>query len=156
MQESPYLWELKSFNNLTATELYLILQLRNEIFVVEQNCPYQDCDGKDFEGFHLCCFKEKKLVAYARLLPKGVSYNDAASIGRVVVDASERGKSLGKELMKKSIKFIDLIFGKVDVKIGAQSYLRRFYESLSFDQVLGTQEYLEDGIPHLTMQLNRQ
>lgn len=155
MESKIISWKTKSFDELTAKELYEILKLRNQIFVVEQNCPYQDCDEKDFDAFHICGWKDEQLIAYSRILPIGISYPDAASIGRVVVAAAERRNNFGKELMLQSIREVNSIFGKVPVKIGAQSYLKNFYESLSFIQVKDTEEYLEDGIPHITMELSR-
>src|SRR5436190_21567034 len=97
-------WQLKAFNELNASELYSILQLRNEVFVIEQNCVYQDADNKDQGSYHFTGWRNDKLIAYARLLPKGIAYNDYVSIGRVVTAPSERGNSIGKELLKKSIE----------------------------------------------------
>ncbi len=143
-------WQCKTFSELTNEELYKILQLRNEVFVVEQNCPYQDCDNKDLKAHHLTGWNGDILVAYTRLLPKGISYPDAASIGRVVTSPAFRGKNLGRELMLKSMESIYTLFGHVPITIGAQLYLKRFYESFSFlQQGAG---YLEDGIPHITME----
>ncbi len=142
-------WHCKSFSELTTEELYKILQLRNEVFVVEQNCPYQDCDGKDLKAIHLSAWQGEKVVAYTRLLPIGVSYPDAASIGRVVTSPAFRKQSLGKILMKKSIENACLFYGSVPITIGAQLYLKAFYESFGFVQA--GEPYLEDGIPHITM-----
>ena len=142
-------WQCKLFNELTNKELYKILQLRNEVFVVEQNCAYQDCDNKDFKSYHLSGWKGDDVVAYSRLLPKEVSYADAASIGRVVTSPSARGKGLGKELIDKSLENIELLFGNIQVTIGAQPYLKKFYEGFSFLQ--DGDIYLEDGIQHITM-----
>jgi ElaA protein len=143
-------WQCKTFSELTNEELYKILQLRNEVFVVEQNCPYQDCDGKDVTAHHLCAWKEEKLLAYTRLLPRGISYPQAASIGRVVTSPAVRRQNLGKQLMLNSIEKIYFLFGQVPIIIGAQLYLKAFYESFNFVQV--DDGYLEDGIPHITMQ----
>ena len=96
-------WQCKFFSELTNEELYKIIQLRIDVFVVEQNCVYQDCDGKDLESFHFTGWDENNLVAYTRLLPKGISYPGAASIGRVINARSARGQNLGKQLMTKSI-----------------------------------------------------
>ena len=144
-------WSCKAFHELTPAELYSILQLRNEVFVVEQNCVYQDCDDKDQLSHHFMGWQEDKLVAYTRLLPAGVSYEEM-SIGRVVTSPSVRGNKIGKELMTRSIDKIHELYGKSPVKIGAQLYLKRFYESLGFIQCSGV--YLEDGIEHIKMLRN--
>lgn len=141
-------WFVKSFNELNTTELYKILQLRAEIFVVEQNSPYQDLDGKDLKSFHLMCFSGEDLVAYTRLLPKNVSYAEA-SIGRVVTSGKVRGKGLGRELMNRSINELENLYGKGPIRIGAQLYLQKFYESFGF--VREGESYLEDTIPHIKM-----
>ncbi len=143
-------WQCKHFSELTNEELYKILQLRNEVFVVEQNCPYQDCDNKDLKAHHLTGWDDDTLVAYTRLLPKGIPYSDAASIGRVVTSPKARGKNLGKELMQNSIANIYSLYGEVPITIGAQLYLKRFYESFSFVQQGDV--YLEDNIPHIIME----
>jgi ElaA protein len=142
-------WQCKSFTELTNQEVYKILQLRNEVFVVEQNCPYQDCDDKDLEAHHLCAWKNGQLLAYTRLLAPGVSYENAASIGRVVTSPSARRQRLGIELMQRSIEAVYKLYGNLTIIIGAQLYLKNFYESFSFIQQ--GDGYLEDGIPHITM-----
>jgi len=142
-------WQCKTFSELTNEELYRILQLRNEVFVVEQNCAYQDCDGKDLKAYHLTGWENDTLVAYSRLLPKGVSYPDAASIGRVVTSPLYRRQNSGRQLMVNSIENIYRLFGEVPIMIGAQLYLKKFYESFSFIQTGAV--YLEDGIEHITM-----
>lgn len=142
-------WQCKSFSELTTEEVYKILQLRSEVFVVEQNCAYQDCDNKDQEAFHLMAWEKDRLLAYARLLKPGISYPDAPSIGRVCVSASSRRKNLGKLLMRKSIEETHRLFGTIHIKISAQLYLKRFYESFSFVQ--HGPIYLEDGIEHIMM-----
>jgi ElaA protein len=144
-------WKCKSFNELTNEELYKILQLRNEVFIVEQNCPYQDCDNKDLKSFHLTAWEGDSIVAYSRILPLGISYSNAASIGRVVTSPSVRGQRLGKELMSRSLENLYRLFGHVPVTIGAQLYLKKFYESFSFLQQGNI--YIEDGIQHITMEL---
>ena len=144
-------WNCKSFNELTNEELYKILQLRNEVFIVEQNCPYLDCDNKDLKSFHLTACKGDSIVAYSRILPPGISYSTAASIGRVVTSPSVRGQRLGKELMSKSLENLYRLCGHVPVTIGAQLYLKNFYEGFSFVQCGDI--YLEDGIQHITMEL---
>ena len=104
-------WECKSFAELTNTELYKILQLRNEVFVVEQNSIYQDCDDKDFKSYHLIAWKAETCVAYSRILPAGIPYRNAASIGRVVTSPSARGQQLGRQLMRKSLENLYRLFG---------------------------------------------
>ena len=139
---------LKPFDELTAKELYNILQLRNEVFIVEQNCPYQDLDNKDLYAFHLMGKKENKLLAYSRLLAPGISYSES-SIGRVVSSPAARKTGIGKQLMKESILQIKNLFQTDIIRIGAQLYLKNFYESFGFSQDGDT--YLEDNIPHIIM-----
>lgn len=139
-----------SFDQLTTTELYTILALRQEVFIVEQNCPYLDCDGKDLSSWHLQGRNVAgQLLCYTRLLPKGVAYPDYPSIGRVISAPAARGTGAGKELMRKSIDQCRHLFGNQPIKIGAQSYLLKFYESFGFQST--GEEYLEDGIPHTKM-----
>jgi ElaA protein len=123
--------------------------LRNEVFIVEQNCVYQDCDDKDLKAYHFMGWDDDKLVAYTRLLSPGISYPDAASIGRVITSPSVRGKNVGKELMTNSIAEVYRLFGKIPIRISAQFYLKRFYESFSFVQY--SDVYMEDGIEHIGM-----
>ena len=141
-------WVLKKFDELTPYELYAILQLRNAVFVVEQACVFQDADDKDQGSYHLMGFSKSSLVAYTRLLPPGLAY-DQASIGRVVTAPAARRNGIGKILMKQSINAVYSLFGSGAIKIGAQLYLKAFYESFGFVQT-GT-PYLEDGIPHIYM-----
>lgn len=141
-------WLLKRFDELTPYQLYAILQLRNEVFVVEQNCVFQDADDKDQNSYHLMGFLDNKLVAYTRLVPAGLSY-EQASIGRVVTSPSVRGSGAGKLLMQQSIDSLYSLFGKVPIKIGAQLYLQHFYESFGFERI--SDIYLEDGIEHIYM-----
>lgn len=144
-------WTTKKFDNLTPHELYAIMQLRNEVFVLEQNCIYQDADGKDLHAWHCMGWNEYgQLMAYTRLLPAGVAY-DIPSIGRVVTHADVRRLGAGKELMNQSIKTCYDLFGKRPIKIGAQLYLKKFYESFGFEQT--SEVYLEDGIEHIEMVL---
>lgn len=142
-------WKCKFFDELNNYELYKILQLRNEVFIVEQKCAYQDLDDKDFLAYHLCAWENEKLLAYTRLFDLGKSYPEAASIGRVITSPSYRRKNFGKELMIKSIEEVYRLFGNVPIKISGQLYLKRFYESFSFVQQGGV--YLEDGIEHIAM-----
>jgi ElaA protein len=142
-------WSCSSFSELSPEALYAIIQLRNEVFVVEQNCVFQDADGKDNSCLHLQGYNpEGKLVAYARIVPAGVSYKEA-SIGRVVTSPAARGSGAGKELMLQSLQHIHKLYGKVPVRIGAQSYLKKFYASFGFE--IEGEEYLEDNIPHYIM-----
>jgi ElaA protein len=139
---------IKYFNELTVTELYSILRLRSEVFVVEQNCVYQDIDNKDLKCYHLMLFKDNQLAAYARLVPPGLSFNEM-SIGRVLSNPKYRGTGAGRTLMKLAIEKCQQVFGEGAIKIGAQAYLLNFYSSLGFITV--SQPYDEDGIPHIDM-----
>lgn len=145
-------WILKKFEELAASELYAIMQLRNEVFVVEQNCIYQDADDKDIVALHFCGWHDGHLAAYTRIIPKGISYTEA-SIGRVVTSPAYRGTGIGKILMEKSIHTVFSEFNCTEIKIGAQVYLSHFYTSLGF--VKCSDEYLEDGIPHIQMLLRK-
>lgn len=141
-------WKIKPFEALTVHELYDMLKLRSEIFVVEQNCVYLDIDGKDKKALHLLGVYDDKIVAYARLFDAGISF-DNASIGRVVVDANYRDKKWGHDLMREAIQGIKENFGKDEITIGAQLYLKKFYESHGFVPI--SEMYLEDDIPHIDM-----
>lgn len=140
----------KTFQDLTNDELYAILQLRSEVFMVEQNCVYQDLDGKDQKALHLLGFKDSKIVAYTRIFGPG-DYFKEASIGRVVVSKSERQHKYGYDIMEASIKSINDYFKVNTIKLSAQVYLIKFYNNLGFKEI-GAQ-YLEDGIPHVVMLL---
>lgn len=141
-------WQIKSFDDLAVNELYDILRLRSAIFVVEQNCVYLDLDGKDKLALHLFGEFEGKIVAYSRLFKPGITF-DNASIGRVVVDANFRDRKWGHELMREAIAGIKNHFGESKITIGAQLYLKKFYESHGFIQI--SDMYLEDDIPHIEM-----
>nr|WP_315223462.1 GNAT family N-acetyltransferase [uncultured Flavobacterium sp.] len=141
-------WKIKPFGALTAHELYDLLKVRSEIFVVEQNCVYLDLDGKDKQALHLIGEYDDKIVAYARLFDAGISF-DNASIGRVVVHADYREKKWGHDLMREAIGGIKTHFDKDKITIGAQLYLKKFYESHGFVQT--SEMYLEDDIPHIEM-----
>ncbi|HEM6145777.1 TPA: GNAT family N-acetyltransferase [Streptococcus suis] len=141
-------WEIKAFDQLSLQELYGILTLRVDVFVVEQACPYPEVDGKDPNCLHLLGTDEGELVAYLRILPAGLSY-DEVSIGRVVIKSSHRGKGLGRPMMEQAIHFITNEWKERQIKIGAQAHLEKFYSSLGFEPV--SEVYLEDGIPHLDM-----
>lgn len=138
----------KYFSELNTTELYEILQLRSEVFVVEQDCVYQDIDFKDQKSLHIIGYKNNKIVAYTRIFKPG-DYFDNASIGRVLVVASERKYGFGHELMKASITAIKKHFKVTKITVSAQKYLKKFYETHLFTQI--GEEYLEDGIPHIRM-----
>lgn len=141
-------WVLKKFGELTLDELYSILELRSKVFIVEQNCIYNDPDGKDQVAWHLTGTEEGQLIAYSRILPPGIVYSEPA-IGRVVTSPSNRKSGLGRELMNRSIKHCEDLFGKTSITLSAQAYLKKFYESLGFSAI--GDEYLDDGIPHIKM-----
>lgn len=142
---------IKNFSELNTNELYTILQLRTEVFVVEQDCVYQDMDGKDQKALHVIGIKNNKIIAYTRIFKSG-DYFKQASIGRVVVAKNERKFGYGHIIIKHSIKAIKNYFSETTIKISAQTYLKNFYESHNFKQV--GEEYLEDGIPHIAMLKN--
>jgi len=146
-------WISKPFDELTPHELYAIMQLRNEVFVVEQNCVFQDADNKDQYCHHVMCFENEKLVAYARIVPAGISYVET-SIGRVVTSPSIRGTGIGSLLLQHTLDTTFSLYGNVRLKIGAQLYLKKFYESFSFKQT--SDIYLEDDIQHIEMVLQRE
>lgn len=140
--------KVKTFEALELQELYDLLQLRSEIFVVEQNCVYQDIDGKDQKALHVMGFENDKLVAYTRIFPPGV-YFDEAAIGRVLVRESARKSHFGHAIMAASLKTIEDEFKTRQIKLSAQTYLTKFYEGHGFRQT--GEGYLEDGIPHIAM-----
>ena len=139
---------VKTFSELTTVELYKLLQLRSEVFVVEQECVYQDLDGKDQKAYHVIATKDDQIVAYTRIFNVG-DYLDQASIGRVVVATGERKHGYGLIIMKASIKAIEEEFKETIIALSAQTYLKRFYSSLGFIEI--GEGYLEDGIPHIKM-----
>ncbi|MES2417767.1 MAG: GNAT family N-acetyltransferase [Bacteroidota bacterium] len=141
-------WVYKNFDELTTTELYAILQLRNEVFVVEQNCVYQDIDFKDQKSLHLIAFDGNEIAAYCRIVKPGVSFEEA-SIGRVITSPRYRGKGIGLTLIEKAISNTRQSYAVNSIKIGAQLYLKRFYENFGFVQT--SEVYLEDGIEHIEM-----
>lgn len=140
--------EVKGFNQLSTKELYDILQLRSEVFVVEQDCVYQDLDGKDLSALHVIGFKNKKVVAYTRVFKPNDYFKDA-SIGRVVVSKDQRKHKYGNDIMKASIIAIEDYFNETKIVLSAQTYLKHFYNNLGFMET--GNEYLEDGIPHIKM-----
>jgi ElaA protein len=139
---------VKTFIELNTTELYNILQLRAKVFVVEQDCVYQDLDGKDQNAIHIIGVKSDKIIAYTRIFKPG-SYYDVASIGRVVVAKKERRYGYGKVIMEASIEAVKEYLKEETIKISAQEYLKKFYNELGFKEV--GERYLEDGIPHIVM-----
>lgn len=150
MQNStrPLTFILKEFNQLDLCELYSLLQLRNEVFVVEQNCPYQDLDNKDFVAHHLLIYSQEELVAYARLFRSGISFAEA-SIGRIITSKKVRSSGMGKILMEKSIQSLYELYGVQPIRIGAQCYAIPFYQKFGFET--NGDMYLEDGIEHIEM-----
>ena len=140
--------EAKTFKDLTTIELYNLLQLRSEVFVVEQDCVYQDLDGKDEKALHIIGKKDNKIVAYTRVFKPG-DYFTEASIGRVVVSKEERQHKYGYDIMEASIKAVKDYFNETKIKLSAQTYLKQFYNNLGFKEK--GEEYLEDGIPHVAM-----
>ncbi len=142
-------FQFKHFKELTTLEFHDLIALRIKVFVIEQNCPYQDLDGKDKKSYHVICHDGNgDIVATSRILPPGLSYNEVA-IGRVVVCDSIRGTGAGHALMDESMKFAKEEFGEVPIRISAQKHLDKFYEKHGF--ISTGKEYLEDGIPHLEM-----
>ena len=144
-------WLFREYEKLTLSELYELLKLRASVFVVEQDCPYQDLDGKGLQATHLLGYK-KKLIAYSRIFPPGTVDKEHASIGRIITIKQERGKGIGFKLVKKSVTFCREHFGDQIIKISAQVYLKKFYNQCGF--VEKGKIYLEDGIPHCSMYLN--
>lgn len=151
LHQPPFLWTCKAFGELNAPEVYALLRLRSEVFVVEQNCVFLDADNKDQECWHLLCWKELELVAYTRLMPPGIGFPEA-SIGRVVSSSLVRGTGIGRELMIHSIHTLYNMWGPQPIRIGAQLYLKKFYASLGFEP--DSAIYLEDGIQHIEMILH--
>ncbi len=141
-------FKIKRFNELSLSDLYQVLKLRSEVFVVEQNCVYQDIDGKDERALHLIGSFDGEIIAYSRLFAAG-DYFDNASIGRVVISAKYRDRKWGHDLLTAAITGIKEYFGTASITISAQLYLKKFYENHGFVQQ--GEEYLEDGIPHIEM-----
>ena len=144
-------WSIKSFDELIKNELYDLLKLRSEVFVVEQNCVYQDIDDKDIKGTHFFGQDGSDLIAYLRVMEVGVLYPNHMSIGRVVVKQTHRNKKLGNEILANAIDFCRKKFPKTPIKISAQTHLKSFYNQLGFE--FKGEAYLEDGIPHCAMYL---
>lgn len=144
-------FKIKRFKELSTTELYEILKLRSEVFVVEQNCVYQDIDDKDSKAIHVLGYLDDDLAAYCRLFDAG-HYFDESSIGRVVVSPKHRDKKLGHDLMNVAIEIIAKEYETTKITISAQQYLKKFYENHGFVQT--SEMYLEDDIPHIQMKKN--
>ena len=143
----------KNFHALTTEELYKILALRAEVFVVEQNCPYQDVDGNDLHSIHVLGYIKNQLVAYARVLGQGISYQKYASIGRIVTSPAVRGNNHGHDLVDVAIEVCQKKFLGQPIKISAQAHLEKFYNKHGFKAT--GEAYLEDDIPHIGMILNQ-
>lgn len=141
-------WKIKKFDELNAEEIYQILKIRNQVFIVEQQCPYLDCDGRDMKSYHLFLENNYEIAAYLRIIEKGVSYNEI-SIGRVLVNSKYRGKGLARDMMKEAIGYINNQLNETSIRIEAQAYLTDFYKSLGFKQT--SKVFLEDNIPHIEM-----
>jgi ElaA protein len=144
------MYTCQHFNELTSLVLYKIMKARSEVFVVEQNCVYLDADGKDINAYHLVLWQDDQVAGYTRLLAPGTSYEEM-SIGRVLTTSQFRNHGFGKTLMQESITQCRILFGNGHIVIGAQLYLKRFYESFGFIQEGDI--YLEDNIPHIQMRL---
>ncbi|MFK7948842.1 MAG: GNAT family N-acetyltransferase [Saprospiraceae bacterium] len=142
-------WKTFTFQELTLEQLYQMMMVRQEVFVVEQNCPYLDADGKDQDCYHVLGYDNDDLVAYSRIVPKGISYPNAVSIGRILTTEKGRGKGIGKMLVQFSIEETIRLFQSEKITISAQCYLTKFYENFGF-QIVG-ESYLEDDIPHIKM-----
>ncbi|MDM5190796.1 GNAT family N-acetyltransferase [Bacillus sp. DX4.1] len=141
-------WYIKKFEELTTNELYEILKERTNVFVVEQNCPYPEVDGKDIAAHHVFLEKNGEIIAYSRVLPAGVAYKEV-SFGRVLVKKEHRGTGLAKELLEKVLHFLETELKETTIKIQAQDYLQQFYGSFGFEAI--SDVYLEDNIPHINM-----
>lgn len=145
-------WKFAGFEELTAAELYEMLKLRVDVFVVEQNCPYPELDGLDQKSVHLAYRENGKILAYSRLVPGELKYG-VPSIGRVIVSPDARGRGLARELMDKSIDFIFNEWQTEEIRLQGQVYLQKFYQSFGFNPI--SDVYDEDGIPHLDMKLEK-
>jgi ElaA protein len=141
-------WQFKSFEALTQQQLYALLQLRTEVFVVEQNCVFQDMDGADDKAMHLLGTQDDKLAAYARCFNAGVKFKEA-SIGRVITQAHLRGTGAGHALMQQALGSMKMVWGVQPIRIGAQARLEKFYQQHGF--ATASEPYIEDSIPHIEM-----
>ncbi|MBI3713370.1 MAG: GNAT family N-acetyltransferase [Burkholderiales bacterium] len=142
-------WQIARFDQLTLDQLYAILQARSTVFVLEQNCVYLDIDGKDQHCVHLAAWNtHNELLAYLRVVPPGISFTEA-SLGRVITTTQARGTGIGKQLLQRGIAVCRETYPQQPIRIGAQHYLEKFYQSFGF--VTDSEIYLEDGIPHVEM-----
>lgn len=141
-------WQSATFEQLSTTQLYQILALREEVFIVEQRCPYQDADGQDFKALHLMAYQDQQLLAYARIF---APEQNQAKIGRVVTKVTGRGQGLGQQLMQRAIAYCQQHWPEANIMISAQCYLEKFYQQLGFE--ICSEPYLEDDIPHIAMQI---
>lgn len=148
-QIPPIDWQWFRFDELTATQLDAVYRLRQQVFVVEQDCVYLDADGKDAQAIHLLGFLDGDLVATLRFFPQSIDNSERTAIGRVCNSAQVRGMGVGKRLMSEAIAFAESEYPTRAIQLGAQSYLREFYRSFGFEQI--SEEYLEDDIPHILM-----
>ncbi|MBB4215140.1 GNAT family N-acetyltransferase [Rhizobium anhuiense] len=148
MTAANYRVDLKKLEELPARELFDLMRMRVDVFVVEQNCPYPELDGKDIDALHLRLLEDAELLGAARIL-KPYEPRDPSTIGRVVVSPAHRGKRLGDALMREAITACERLYPANPIALSAQAHLRRFYESFGFVGI--SQEYLEDGIPHIDM-----
>lgn len=145
-------WNTYHFDELTARKLYEFLKLRVDVFIVEQECPYPELDNLDQESIHMAYTENGRTLAYARLVPGGVKY-DLPSIGRVIVHPDARSRGLAKQLLEKSIDYILMEWEADEIQLQGQVYLKSFYESFGFVPI--SEEYDEDGIPHVDMKLTK-
>ena len=145
-------WQSLSFDELNVHQLYAILRLRQEIFVVEQDCVFLDTDGLDLDAIHIVCWQDNQPMAYLRSLGPGLAY-EQSSLGRIVVPESSRGLNLGRELVRRGIAYNLEAWPESDIRIGAQARLERFYNDLGF--IVDGRPYEEDGIMHIYMNLDR-
>lgn len=141
-------WKIKTFGELSAQELYKIIQARVEVFVIEQNCPYQDLDNSDQKAVHLWSEIDDEVVGYCRIFDAGIKY-DECSIGRVLTTEKGRGKNIGRQMMKFAVETIESRFRKTSIRISAQDYLLKFYQEFAFEST--GKNYLEDDLPHTEM-----
>ena len=145
---SNIIWKIKTFDEFTVPELYQLLKVRVDVFVVEQNCPYPDLDDYDQKAVHIWAEENGEVLAYCRLFDKGIKYNET-SIGRVLTTGKARGKSLGKLLIQYAVETIENRFHTPEIRISAQDYLLKFYAGFGFEDT--GKKYLEDDIPHTEM-----
>ena len=141
-------YHIKTFSELSVSELYKILKARIDVFIVEQNCPYPELDGYDDKAIHFWAEEDGEILAYCRIFDKNIKYHEA-SIGRVLTTENARGKNLGRQLMKYAVEIIENRFETSEIRISAQDYLLKFYEEFGFGDT--GKKYLEDDIPHTEM-----